>query len=68
MKKILLGFFAMASFQTMMAQGLHINANLKNVPDNTTASLIDGMANKVVDSAKVVGGAFHLKGDVANPG
>ncbi len=68
MKKILLGFFAMASFQTMMAQGLQISANLKNVPDNTTASLIDGMANKVVDSAKVVGGAFHLKAEVANPG
>ncbi len=68
MKKILLGFFAMASFQNIMAQGLHINANLKNIPDNTTASLIDGMANKVVDSAKVVGGAFQLKAEVANPG
>ena len=68
MKKILLGFFAIASFQTIMAQGLQISANLKNIPDNTSASLIDGMANKVVDSAKVVGGAFQLKANVANPG
>ena len=67
MKKILLGFFAIASFQTIMAQGLQISANLKNIPDNTTASLIDGMANKIVDSAKVVGGAFQLKANVASP-
>ncbi|MFZ9417278.1 MAG: DUF4369 domain-containing protein, partial [Sediminibacterium sp.] len=68
MKKILLGFIAIASFQTIMAQGLHITANLKNVPDNTTVSLIDGMANKVVDSAKVTGGAFQLKATVTSPG
>ncbi len=68
MKKILLGFFAIASFQTIMAQGLQINANLKNIPDNTTASLIDGMANKVVDSAKVIAGAFQLKTTVPSPG
>jgi peroxiredoxin len=68
MKKILLGFIAIASFQTIMAQSLHITANLKNIPDNTTASLIDGMANKVVDSAKVVGGSFQLKTTVATPG
>jgi len=68
MKKIILGFIAMAGFQTIIAQGLHITASLKNVPDNTTASLIDGMANKVVDSAKVVGGAFQLKAEVSNAG
>jgi peroxiredoxin len=68
MKKILFGFLTIASFQTLMAQGLQIKANLKNIPDNTTASLIDGMANKVVDSAKVVGGVFQLKATVDNPG
>ncbi len=68
MKKIILGFIALAGFQTIMAQGLQINANIKNMPDNVTASLIDGMANKIVDSAKVVGGAFQLKASVANPG
>lgn len=68
MKKILFGFLAIVSFQNIMAQGLQIKGNLKNIPDNTTASLMDGMANKVVDSAKVVGGVFQLKATVDNPG
>lgn len=67
MKKITLGFFALLSIGQLSAQKLSINGNLKNLPDGTSIKLIDGMANKPVDSAKSVDGKFTIGAKVENP-
>jgi len=66
MKKFTFSFLLFLGIQNIDAQILHIQGELKNVPDNTMVTLIDGMANKVVDSAKPKEGKFELKAIVAN--
>ena len=67
-KKIAIGFFmVMASIQ-LNAQSLQITGSLKNVPEKMKVALLDGMANKEVDSAIVVGGKFVLKTKTENIG
>ena len=68
MKKVIIGILAFLSFSQIQAQKLQINGDIKNLPDGTTVSLIDGMANKVVDSAKMVDGKFKLSNQVNEPG
>ena len=68
MKKVIIGILAFLSFSQIQAQKLQINGDIKNLPDGTTVSLIDGMANKVVDSAKMVDGKFKLSNQVNDPG
>ena len=67
MKKIIIGLFALLSIAQLSAQKLQIGAALQNLPEGTVVSLIDGMANKVVDSAKSVAGKFTLGAKVDNP-
>ena len=67
MKKVTIGFLLLMSVQILNAQSLRITGDLKSIADNTVISLIDGMVNKVVDSAKVVGGKFNLTTTVASP-
>ena len=67
MKKITLGLFALLFIGQLSAQKLKINGNLKNLPDGTPIKLIDGMANKPVDSAKSVDGKFTLGTKVESP-
>lgn len=66
MKKITLGLLVFLSIQQLNAQGLMINGDLKNIPENTSISLIDGMGNKKVDSTKVNEGKFKLATTVEN--
>jgi peroxiredoxin len=67
MKKITLGLFALLFIGQLSAQKLKINGNLKNLPDGTPIKLIDGMANKPVDSAKSTDGKFTLGTKVESP-
>ncbi len=67
MKKIIFGCFLFFGIQNLNAQSLHITGDLRNIPDNTMVTLIDGMANKIVDSAKPQQGKFVLNATVANP-
>jgi peroxiredoxin len=67
MKKTTISLFLCFAILQLNAQGLQITGDLKNIANNTTISLVDGMANKIVDSAKVNGGKFVLKATVANP-
>jgi peroxiredoxin len=68
MKKVIIGILAFLSIAELQAQKLQINGDIKNLPEGTTVSLIDGMANKVVDSAKMVDGKFKLSNQVTDPG
>jgi peroxiredoxin/acylphosphatase len=68
MKKITIGILAFLSFTQIHAQKLQIDGDIKNLPEGTVVSLIDGMANKVVDSAKVVDNKFKLSIKVNEPG
>ena len=67
MKKVIIGILAFLSASQIQAQKLQIDGDLKNLPEGTTVSLLDGMANKIVDSAKMVDGKFKLSTQVANP-
>ena len=67
MKKITLGILLFLSITQLKAQQLQINGDIKNLPEGTTVSLIDGMANKVVDSTKIVAGKFKLTNKVMDP-
>jgi hypothetical protein len=62
--------FSMLAFCSinLMAQSLEITGNMKNVPDQTVVTLLDGMANKEVATATAVGGKFELKTTLANTG
>jgi len=67
-KKIMFAcLFIMITF-TMSAQSLEIKGSMKNVPDQTAVTLLDGMANKEVATATVVGGQFQLKTMLSNTG
>ena len=68
MKKVFIGILAFLSISQIQAQKLQIDGDIKNLPEGTTVSLIDGMANKVVDSAKMVDGKFKLSNQVTDPG
>jgi peroxiredoxin len=68
MRKICFSVLAIFTFQLSIAQALQINGELKNVPDNTVVSLIDGMANKEVATAKASSGKFVLNGNAEGPG
>lgn len=67
MKKVLIGIFTLLAFVQLNAQKLTINGNLANLPDGTMVSLLDGMANKVLDSAKASAGKFTLTSQVETP-
>jgi len=67
MKKITIGILSLITAMQVNAQKLQIDGSLKNLPEGITVSLIDGMANKVVDSTKLVGGKFRLNSKVSNP-
>jgi peroxiredoxin len=62
--------FSMLAFCSinLMAQSLEITGNMKNVPDQTVVTLLDGMANKEVATATAVGGKFELKTTLSNTG
>ena len=67
MKKITFGILSFLAITQVQAQKLQIDGDIKNLPEGTTVSLIDGMANKIVDSAKLVGGKFKLTNKVVDP-
>ena len=46
MKKFLFNAIALMAFTAATAQGLTIKGDIKNIPDNTVITLLDGMANK----------------------
>jgi peroxiredoxin len=52
----------------LIAQSLEIKGSMKNVADQTVVTLLDGMANKEVATANVVGGKFELKTTIASTG
>ena len=60
-KKIVVSFLMGMASLHLNAQSLKITGNLKNVPEKMQVTLLDGMANKEVDSAIVVDGKFVLK-------
>jgi len=68
MKKVIIGILVFLSISQLQAQKLQIDGDIKNLPEGTTVSLIDGMANKVVDSVKMVDGKFKLSNQVTDPG
>lgn len=68
MKKFLFNVIALIAFTSASAQGLTIKGDIKNIPDNTVVTLLDGMANKEVSTDKVVGGKFNLKATTEFPG
>ena len=68
MKKITIGILSFLSLTQIHAQKLQIEGDIKNLPEGNVVSLIDGMANKVVDSAKMVEGKFKLSNKVTAPG
>jgi thiol-disulfide isomerase/thioredoxin len=61
MKKGIFGFLVLFFSTSLIAQGIIINGNLKNLPDSTVVTLLDGMGNKEVATAKAIGGKFVLK-------
>jgi peroxiredoxin len=61
MKKWIIGFLVLCVHTNITAQGIVINGDLKNLPDSTVVTLLDGMGNKEVASVKAVGGKFILK-------
>ena len=61
MKKWIIGFLVMCVYTNLSAQGIVINGELKNLPDSTVVTLLDGMGNKEVASVKAMGGKFVLK-------
>jgi peroxiredoxin len=67
MKKFTIGLLSFLAITQLHAQKLQINGDLKSVPEGATVSLIDGMANKVVDSVKSVGGKFTLSATIETP-
>ena len=67
MKKIAIGILSFLAITQVQAQKLQIDGDIKNLPEGTTVSLIDGMANKIVDSTKLVEGKFKLTNKVADP-
>ena len=67
MKKILTVLTLVLFTFSMNAQGILIKGDLKNIPDNTVVTLLDGMVNKEVSTDKVVGGKFTLKATTESP-
>ena len=67
MKKIFIGILSFLAVTQVQAQKLQIEGDMKNLPDGSTVSLTDGMANKVVDSTKSVNGKFKLSNKVTDP-
>ena len=61
MKKWIIGFLVLFANANLIAQGILINGDLKNLPDSTVVTLLDGMGNKEVASTKAMGGKFVLK-------
>jgi len=61
MKKWIIGFLVMCIYTNLSAQGIVINGELKNLPDSTVVTLLDGMGNKEVASVKAMSGKFVLK-------
>lgn len=43
MKKWITGFLVICIFTNLSAQGIVINGELKNLPDSTVVTLLDGM-------------------------
>lgn len=66
MKKLFFSFLTLLFFVQLSAQNLTITGDLQNLPEGTTVSLLDGMANKILDSTKSNGGKFTLGSKVEN--
>ena len=63
MKKFILAVIVLFACNHLMAQkSILIKGDLKNIPDSTLVTLLDGMANKEVSTDKVIKGKFTLKG------
>ena len=67
-KKLVVLFMLAFCSMNLNAQSLEIKGSMKNVPDQTVVTLLDGMANKEVATATVVGGKFELKTTLASTG
>ena len=67
-KKILVVAMLAICSMNLTAQSLEIKGSMKNVPDQTVVTLLDGMANKEVATANVVGGKFELKTTLVSTG
>ena len=61
MKKWTIGFIFLCLYTNLSAQGIIIQGELKNLPDSTVVTLLDGLGNKEVASTKALGGKFELK-------
>jgi hypothetical protein len=66
MKKITGLALLMISFISLNAQGLKVTGTLKNLPDNTEVTLLDGVTNQEAAKAVVKGGSFTLTGKTEN--
>jgi peroxiredoxin len=64
-KLILIAFLLASPF--LEAQSLNLQGKLTNVKDASTISLIDGVTNKELTSAKSVAGSFNLQTPLAYP-
>ncbi|MCX6332495.1 MAG: TlpA disulfide reductase family protein [Bacteroidetes bacterium] len=63
MKKLIFVVIVLFACNHLMAQkSILIKGDLKNVPDSTVVTLLDGMANKEVSTDIVIKGKFTLKG------
>ena len=67
-KKLVALFMLAFCSMNLTAQSLEIKGSMKNVPDQTVVTLLDGMANKEVATANVVGGKFELKTTLVSTG
>lgn len=76
MNKVLTKVFTKLFFLSLLlfcgfslnAQSLQLSGTLKNIPDQTVVTLLDGMANKEVATATVAGNKFQLKATLASTG
>jgi peroxiredoxin len=66
MKKLTGLVFLMITIISLNAQELKVNGDLKNVPDNTEVSLMDGVTSQEVAKGTAVGGKFSITGKTEN--
>lgn len=66
-KNCLLIAFILFGWNILEAQTLQINGNLKNVKDQTTVTLSDGISSKSLATGKVIAGQFTLSANSTIP-
>jgi peroxiredoxin len=62
MKKITGLAILMISFISLNAQGLKVTGTLKNLPNNTEVTLLDGVTNQEIGKGNAMGGNFSIAG------